>query len=397
MRVRSHALTTLPGFLSDRGYLANAVGHLTIDILNSTPSLLLALFSVALGLTNTAVGLIATAYTFANSLSQPLFGWLSDRYGVGKLSAVGAWWMSVFYTLALLSPGWWSIVFMVTAALGSAAFHPEGTVKARQVPLAQVTTAVSVFFLFGQMGAGIGPSIAGTLLQHGGPSGLLVLVALNAVAGWAMWHYRPHNEPMRAVTAVERAEPALRLGLPVLVLFAFVLFARMTLQSTTVTFLPKHLHDQGWLPGQFGLALSMILIGGAIGNVVGGHLADRMGRRPVIIFSLFLAAPALGAYLHLPGVLFYGILFLAGVCITAGHSVSVVLAQAMLPGRQGLASGLTLGFMFAGGAIGAAAAGWLGDRIGLEQVLAGMAGVALAGGVAALALPPALFVHDRRS
>jgi FSR family fosmidomycin resistance protein-like MFS transporter len=212
-----------------------------------------------------------------------------------------------------------------------------------------------------------------------------------------MWHYRPHNEPTRATVGVTRAEPALRLGLPVLLLFALVLFARMTLQSTTVTFLPKYLHDRGWLPGQFGLALSMILIGGAIGNVVGGHLADRMGRRPVIVFSLFLAAPALWTYLHLPGALFYGTLFLAGVCITAGHSVSVVLAQAMLPGRQGLASGLTLGFMFAGGAIGAAAAGWLGDRLGLEQVLAGMAGVALAGGAAALALPPALFVHDRRS
>ncbi len=397
MRVRTHALTALPDFLADRGYLANAIGHLTIDILNSTPSLLLALFSVSLGLTNTTVGLIATAYTFANSLSQPLFGWLSDRYGVGKLSAVGAWWMSVFYALALLSPGWWAIAFMVTAALGSAAFHPEGTVKARRVSPAQVSTAVAVFFLFGQMGAGLGPSMAGLLLQHGGPAGLLGLVVLNAMAGWAMWHHRPPNKPHRAATTVGRTGPALRLGLWVLMVFAFVLFVRMTLQATTVTFLPKHLHDRGWLPAQFGVALSMILIGGAIGNVVGGHLADRMGRRPVIIFSLFLAAPLLWAYLHLPGVLFYAALFLAGVCITAGHSVSVVLAQAMLPGRQGLASGLTLGFMFAGGAIGAAVAGWLGDRVGLGQVLAGMAGVALAGGAAALALPPALFVHDRRS
>ncbi|MCS7040999.1 MAG: hypothetical protein NZP34_15435, partial [Caldilineales bacterium] len=91
----------------------------------------------------------------------------------------------------------------------------------------------------------------------------------------------------------------------------------------------------------------------------------------------------------------YGVLFLAGVCITAGHSVSVVLAQAMLPGRQGLASGLTLGFMFAGGAVGAAVAGWLGDRIGLEAVLAGQALVAVAGGGVALLLPRRLFLLDK--
>lgn len=393
--MRSHAVVALPPFLADRGYLANAVGHMTIDILNSTPSLLLALFSASLGLTNTAIGLIATAYTFANSLSQPLFGWLSDRYGVGRLSALGALWMSVFYALALTSPGWWAIGFMVAAALGSAAFHPEGTVKARRVPVAQVTTAVAVFFLFGQMGSGVGPSIAGALLEHVGMPGLLVLVALNAGAGWAMWHYRPEDPPMRRHEQSAATQTARHLGWAVLTLFAFVLLARMTLQSTTVTFLPKYLHDLGRLPSALGLALSMILVGGAIGNVVGGHFADRWGRRPVIVLSLFLAAPALLTYLHLPGPAFYGVLFLAGVCITAGHSVSVVLAQAMLPGRQGLASGLTLGFMFAGGAVGAAVAGWLSDRIGLETVLAGQALVAVAGGGVALLLPRWLFWLDK--
>ena len=76
-----------------------------------------------------------------------------------------------------------------------------------------------------------------------------------------------------------------------------------------------------------------------------------------------------------------------GLTTGAGFAVSVVTAQAMLPARKALASGLVLGFMFASGAVGAAIGGWLSDSVGLAAVLQGMAWVALVGGICALGLP----------
>lgn len=395
--IRKPAAGSLPPFLRDRRYLANAVGHAGIDLLTSCVSLMLALLSLPLGLSNTAIGLIATAYTFANALTQPLFGWISDRNGPRRLAAGGAIWLAVFFALSALISGrnpWLSIVFLVISALGSGAFHPEGTVNARRVPITQITTATAVFFLFGQTGSGFGPSLAGALVDAWGPAGLLVLASFTFVTGLWMWRRRPlhlheHERPAGAARPV-----VLRLGRLSLFFFAMLLFTRMTVQSTTLTFLPKHLQDLGWSPSQYGVALSVVIIGSAIGNVVGGSLADRIGRWQVVIGSMFLTAPFVWFYLDAHGLLFYVLLFLAGLCMTAGHSINVVMAQAMLPGRQGLASGLVLGFMFASGAVGAALAGWLGDSIGLAAVLQGMALVAVAGGFFALALPRDFYRPD---
>ncbi len=395
--VRPLAALSLPPFLRDRRYLANALGHAGIDVLTSTVSLMLALLSVPLGLSNTAIGLIATAYTFANALTQPFFGWLTDRHGPRWLAAGGAAWIAVFFALSALvsaQNGWLSIAFLVISALGSGAFHPEGTVNARRVPLAQVTTATAVFFLFGQTGSGLGPSLAGGLVGAWGPAGMLALSAFTLVMGVWMWRQRPVPTVGQRHTAAGAKSTALRLGGWSLLVFAMLLFTRMTVQSTTVTFLPKHLQDLGWSPAAYGVALSMVMIGGAIGNVVGGSLADRVGRWHVVIGSMFLTAPFAWFYLDAGGPAFYVLLFLAGLCITAGHSINVVMAQAMLPGRQALASGLVLGFMFASGAVGATLAGWLGDRIGLAPVLQGMALVAVIGGLFALALPRDFYRSD---
>jgi FSR family fosmidomycin resistance protein-like MFS transporter len=391
------AALSLPPFLRDRRYLANAVGHAGIDVLTSCVSLMLALLSLPLGLSNTAIGLIATAFTFANALTQPLFGWLSDQSRTRRLAAGGAVWIAVFFALSALVSGrnpWLSIVFLVISALGSGAFHPEGAVNARRVPLAQITTATAVFFLFGQMGSGLGPSLAGGLVDAWGPAGLLFLAALTLMTGVWMWRQRPLPLHQHGRLPAAPRPAGLRLGRLSLVFFALLLFTRMTVQSTTVTFLPKHLQDLGWSASAYGVALSVVIIGGAIGNVVGGSLADRIGRWQVVIGSMFLTAPFVWLYLDAGGLAFYALLFLAGLCVTAGHSINVVMAQAMLPGRQGLASGLVLGFMFASGAVGAALAGWLGDRIGLAAVLQGLAWVAVIGGLFALALPRDFYRAD---
>lgn len=394
---RSLVAVSLPPFLHERRYLANALGHAGVDVLTSSISLMLALLSVPLGLSNTAIGLIATAYTFANALTQPFFGWMTDRHGARWLAAGGAVWIASFFALsALVSSrnGWLAIAFLVISALGSGAFHPEGTVNARRVPLAQVTTATAVFFLFGQMGAGFGPSLAGSLVDSWGSRGLLALACFTLLTGLWMWRNRPITPHIHRQAAGLAKPAALRLGRASLLCFGMLLFTRMTVQSSTVTFLPKHLQDLGWSPAQYGIALSMVMIGGAVGNVVGGSLADRLGRWKIVVGSMFLTAPFVWFYLDAPGLAFYGLLFMAGLCITAGHSVNVVMAQAMLPGRQALASGMVLGFMFASGAVGATLAGWLSDRIGLAVVLQGLAFVAVIGGFFALALPRDFYRQD---
>ena len=90
-----------------------------------------------------------------------------------------------------MSPGWWSVVFLILSALGSAAFHPHGATVASRVPLRVVTTATAVFFLSGQTGSGLGPLMGGALVQATSRAGLLLLSGITAASAIWMWRNQP--------------------------------------------------------------------------------------------------------------------------------------------------------------------------------------------------------------
>src|SRR5439155_19523075 len=79
-------------------------------------------------------------------------------------------------------------------------------------------------------------------------------------------------------------------------------------------------------------ALTAMLLGGAAGTLAGGPLADRFGRRTVLVSSMIVLPPLIGAFLLSGPVL--GILFatLAGAATIATFAVTIVMGQEYLPG-----------------------------------------------------------------
>ena len=105
--------------------------------------------------------------------------------------------------------------------------------------------------------------------------------------------------------------------------------------------------------------------GSALGNVIGGNLADKYGKRNVASIALVLAALPIAGIAWLGwSELLYVIIPLAGAFTGATFSIIVVIAQRMIPSGMGLASGLILGFTFAAGALGAWLSGLIADLRG---------------------------------
>jgi FSR family fosmidomycin resistance protein-like MFS transporter len=159
-------------------------------------------------------------------------------------------------------------------------------------------------------------------------------------------------------------------------------------QQNMVTFLPKHLELLGKTPGEYGFLAALFMGGSAIGNVLGGNLADIFGKRKVASTALILASIPIGAiaivgwsewlYLLVP---------LAGGFTGATHSIIVVLAQRLIPSGMGLASGLILGFMFSAGALGAMLSGYFADIWGIPLMFGITVGLVLAAAGLARSLP----------
>jgi FSR family fosmidomycin resistance protein-like MFS transporter len=129
------------------------------------------------------------------------------------------------------------------------------------------------------------------------------------------------------------------------------------------------MQEQGHPLATGSLVLTVFLAGGAAAGLYGGHLSDRVGRRRVIIVSLLLYPIFMSLMILSSGPVLWLLAAASGAALLASFSVTIVLAQELLPRNLGLASGLILGLGFGMGGLGAAVSGWIADMIGLYKTV----------------------------
>lgn len=377
---------------------AIAFGHFSIDILNSSLALILTVLSGKFALSISQIGLAAMIYTFAASLTQPIFGILADYVRGRWLAAISVAWTALFFGLAAFMPTYPLLVACLTVgALGSGAFHPVGIINAAAAGGPYPTTATSVFFLLGQSGLALGPITAGLIFQQlditvGMP--LMALGALPAVVLMGIYLRQPMliaTTAKAAPTTARDHQATQRASSAYVVLTAFILVItlRVTTSQSLVTLLPKYFADLGYQPALYGSMVGIFSLGGAMGTFIGGYLGDRYSRRTLLFLSTLLSIPFCYGLLHTTSWLFWPLAALAGALLNMPHSILIVMAQEFLPKRQGMMGGAALGFTFASGAAMAWLASWFADLVGLAPVLTVLAFVPIGAALSALALPAA--------
>jgi FSR family fosmidomycin resistance protein-like MFS transporter len=377
---------------SDKKFSSVALGHFTVDILNGQRSMLLVFFSNLLGLNNTMVGVINAIYMVVQSIAQPLCGYLTDRVGVRWMAAGGVFWMSGFLALSLALVGWPGLVLLIIASIGSGIFHPAGALQAslsgRDKMAGREATATSIFFLFGQLGFFAGPLVGGLLKDAFNLQAIIGLCLAGLLVGFytllAFKTPQTVQKSTRPVTAVPARLSVSAWGLAAL----FVVAASQSWgQQNMYIFLPKYLASMGLPASVYGLSASLFMGGAAFGNLLGGSLADRIGKRPVIAAGLLLSSlPVFLCAFVGASPWLYPLVVLGGALNGAAYTVIVVFAQRSLPGGEGLASGLALGIIFASGALGTILTGLWVDAAGYLTFFYLTAGLAILGGLAGLTL-----------
>ncbi len=363
-----------------------------IDTLSTALPVLLVVIAANLGLSNVGLGTVATVYTLAASLTQPLFGLMADRWHTRWLGIGGLLWQAGCYVLAGLLSGYAALGAFVLAGLGAGAYHPQGILHVRRAAGTDIASGTSIFFFFGMVGHALGPILAGLLLAR-----LPFSVAILALAGLAapvialLARFPPHARHSAAHGSHGDAEQGHQIAWAPLTLVAFVLVLFFTSfpWAATSTFLPKWLSDAGFSSQAFGGLLSTFMFASAFGNVFGGGLADRWSRKGVIVLALALAPLPFYALYAAPsaGVGAVSAAALAGFATGMPNSVMILMGQNLFPRRMGLGSGLVLGFFFCVNAIAGWLTGWLADRIGLHQALQLLPWICASAALCALLLP----------
>ena len=146
---------------------------------------------------------------------------------------------------------------------------------------------------------------------------------------------------------------------------------------STITYLPLLFQSRGVQLASGSLILTLFLAAGAAAGLFGGHLSDKIGRRQIIVISSLLYPLLAAATLVSEGVWVWVLAGISGAALLSSFSVTIVLAQELLPRRLGLASGLILGLGFGTGGLGSALSGYLADSIGLDRTFWILAAVPL--------------------
>jgi len=143
----------------------------------------------------------------------------------------------------------------------------------------------------------------------------------------------------------------------------------------------------GTSPAFGNAALTVMLAAGAVGTLLMGPLADRFGRRAVLGASMLLLPPLIYGFTLSGPVFGMALLALVGAVTVGTFGVTVVMGQEYLPGRIGLAAGITMGLSIGLGGLGAPVLGLLADHAGLSLTMLVIAALPVIGLVLALTLP----------
>jgi len=347
-----------------------ASGHLGTDFANGALPALLPFLVDRFGLTYTLAATLMLASTVSSSVVQPLFGLWSDRRGAIWLLPAGVGLAGLGIALAADAPSYSScLVLVVLSGIGVAAYHPEGSKFAAYASGRRRASGMSAFSVGGNVGFALGPIVATPLvLAFGLRGGLLLALPCLAIAGGLVAGTRFLGTFVPDREARERSgEGRDRHGAMALLLgvIAFRSLAWLGL----VTFVPLWEVSLGHSKAHGNRLLSLMLLAGAIGTVVAGPAADRLGRRPILIGSLVATGPLIAVFIAVGGVPGAIALMLVGACVIGTFGVTMVMSQEYLPRHIGMASGLSVGLSIGLGGIAAVALGALADAVDLRAAL----------------------------
>jgi MFS transporter, FSR family, fosmidomycin resistance protein len=370
----------------DPTVLRLASGHGVSDAFSNLYAPLLPLLIPRLGLSLTAAGTLAMVFQLAASVSQLGFGHIADRWRPRTLMVVGS--LVSVSVMSLIGLAWSTptlCAVLVVGGLGGAAFHPTAAAMVQRLGGSTRGLAMAVHITAGSIGYALAPVLFTPLVEYAG-LGWTPVLALPGLLILGVYSLRlPPMAPLGhgSQSGFGALRPFAR---PLFLLYVIVVMRTLTSLSFG-TFVPVLLTGRGWSVSAAGAAASVYLFSSSVGGFIGGPLADRVGPKRVIGWSMVLAVPFMAIAPTLSGWPFLVVLACGGVCLQSTLPVNITYAHSIAPVSAATVSSLMMGFAWGTGGLAAPVVGMLADHVGVARALTLMAFLPLIAAACAIPLP----------
>ena len=370
---------------------ALSASHLINDMMQS---LILALYPVLKGtfsLSFAQIGLITLTYQLTASLFQPLIGLYTDQRPTPYSLPFGMTSTLCGLLLLAFAPNYATVLLAAAfVGLGSAVFHPESSRVARMASGGRHGFAQSMFQVGGNTGSAVGPLIAALIIAPYGQHAVAwfaLIALLGIVLLWRVsrWYAKNASPRGRAKAPPEASPYGRRTVIGAVAVLLVLIFSKYFYIAGLSSFYTFYLIEKFGVSVQSAqLHLFGFLFAAALGTLLGGPVGDRIGRKPVIWFSILGIAPFALLLPHADLFWTTVLTVIIGLILSSAFSAILVYAQELMPGKVGMVSGLFFGFAFGMGGLGAAVLGVMADRTSIAFVYQSIAYLPLLGLVAVL-------------
>ncbi|MCP8968390.1 MFS transporter [Ectobacillus ponti] len=357
---------------------AISLGHFLNDSMQAVVPAVFPILERSMSLSYTQVGWIAFALNMTSSIMQPVFGFYTDKKPAPFLLPLGMF-SSLLGMLGLaFAPNFYVVILSVLfIGLGSAVFHPEGARVAYMAAGTKRGLAQAIYQVGGNTGNAMAPLFTVLIFVPLGQigatwfTGLAVIgvILLSYVSGWYKRELTAGAARAKKKGTQSGGELSRQVKFAV-VLLIFLVFARSWYSAGIGNFY------QFYLIEHYGLSIKSaqyyvfaFMIAGVLGTFFGGPLADRFGKRNIILLSMIGSAPLALLLPYVPLMLVVPLFLCIGFILSSSFSVTVVYAQELMPGKVGMVSGLIVGLAFGMGALGAVVLGKLADLYSLGFIM----------------------------
>jgi FSR family fosmidomycin resistance protein-like MFS transporter len=302
---------------------------------------------------------------------QPLIGLLNDRYPFRSFLWMGPMLSAVPFCFIFFMHRFDVILAALSlAGIGVAMYHPVGAVAAGHgVSEHRRVVSMAFFSSGGSVGVTVAP-LAVVLIIHGLGVSWMPLVAIPAVLMFV--YFISHNDIVVSEHeghTIREMFSSMKGNVKELLILWSISGFRAMVYGIVGNFLALLMIARGYSYSASAYLLSASLLAGMIGMFIGGHLADRYGKRKIIAITMLVSAPLFYGFSFTAGPLSVAFLLLGMVTLTSTLPVNIVLAQRAVPRLPGMASSLVMGLSFMFGALAAPPFGALADRIGIEAAM----------------------------
>ncbi len=352
-------------------------GHAVTDLYASFIIGVIPILAVKFNLSLFFVSLLTSITGISNSLTQPIFGYLADKYNSKYFLVFGPLFSAIFISVMPIMPKYYLLILtLFLGNLSVSLMHPPtaaigGIFGGRFKGLSN-----SLISFSGTFGYSIGSIFIITVIEKLGLNFSPITMIPGVITAVILYKYLKLPNPKSKNNIISNINIYKKIkSISKIKIFRFSLifaasFSRDILWIALTTFMPLHFSKTGINLINIGTILIIFTLVGGFGGILAGYFSDKMKNKTILIqIGLFLSVP-LTFFMFKVNNFVSIILFIAVGFFSIGTlPLCIRVSQDIFPSNMSLASSLVMGLSVGSASVTMIFLGKVADFIGIQKTI----------------------------